>query len=165
MAVTTRPCILSPSQLWQHWCDKWLNYSGAWRWVCVYQLCKSTKWCNKGWRQGIAWACIREFCLPEKVLRFATWASEANFMKLLRDMKNEQYFSQIFRKQEFFLCQCCAYEGNLFLWARFWMFFCIFLTCGLGYLRKVWIMDNTVTLFFWVPTMCSESPTHFYYRG
>lgn len=58
-------CTLSPSQLWHHWCDKWLSCAGAWRWVCV---CKSTKRCNKGWRQGIAWACIREFCMPEMVL-------------------------------------------------------------------------------------------------
>lgn len=64
-------------------------------------------------------------CL-KRVLLFATGASEANFMKLLRDMKNEQCFSQVFSKQEFLLCQCCAYEGNLFLWPRFWMLFCIF---------------------------------------
>lgn len=68
----------------------------------------------------------REFCLPERVLLLATWASEADFMKLLRDMKNEQCFSQVFSKQEFFLCQCCAYKGNLFLWARFWMGFFAF---------------------------------------
>lgn len=132
--------------------------------LCLPAL-QINKWCNKGWRQGIAWACIREFCLPETVLLFATWASEANFMKLLRDMKNEQCFPQVFSKQEFFLCQCCAYEGNLFLWARFWMIFLHFLSCGLGYLGKVWIMENTIMLFLWVPSMCSESPTHFCYRG
>lgn len=47
-------------------------------------------------------------------------------MKLLRDMKNEQCFPQVFSKQELFLCQCCLYEGNLFLWARFWMIFFAF---------------------------------------
>lgn len=74
-------------------------------------------------------------CL-KRVLLFATWAFEANFMKLLRDTKNEQCFPQVFSKQGFLLCQCCAYEGNLFLWARFWMLFLHFLTDGLGYLGK-----------------------------
>lgn len=58
-------------------------------------------------------------------------------MKLLRDMKNEHCFSQVFSKQECLSCQCCAYEGNLFHWARFWMLFLHFLTYGLGYLGKV----------------------------
>lgn len=75
-------------------------------------------------------------CL-KRVLLFAIRASGANFIKLLRDMKNEQCFSQVFSKQEFLLCQCCAYEGNLFLWARFWMLYLHFLTCRLGYLGKV----------------------------
>lgn len=134
------PC---PSWLWHHWCDKWFGYAGAWRWVCVYQLCKSTKQCNKGRRQGILERAPEDSACLKRVLLFPMWASEANFMKFLRDTKNEQCFSQIFSKQEFLLCQCCAYEGNLFLWARFWMLFCIFWPVGLDIWGRseLWIIQ------------------------
>lgn len=47
-------------------------------------------------------------------------------MKLLRDVKNEQWFLHVFSKQELLLYQCNTNVGNLFLWAWFWMLFYIF---------------------------------------
>lgn len=64
---------------------------------------------SRCWGQGLAWAWTSGnlstgFCLVERVLGFATPSSGDKFMKLLRVVKKEHWFSQVFSKQELSLC-------------------------------------------------------------